>query len=241
MARGLLLKSVTGPSDLTLTTLHAGKLERYSELGCRLTLNNAEAVKDADIVILAVRRQDVVPVIREIRSSLNPETQTFVCFAAGVDTEMLLSELGGGFVYAIPNTALEIGESITVLAPVNVPDNRLASVKAVFDKLGTTVTVPERLLPAGTSLASCGIAFAMLYAQAACKGGVGMGFNPDEALGIVEQAMEGAVKLMKFHGSTPEQEIEKVATPGGLTRKGLDTMEKYGFSGAVAAGLEAAL
>ena len=69
------------------------------------------------------------------------------------------------------------------------------------------------------------------------EGGVQLGSYPKDALNIVAQTMEGALKLLETNGSHPEQEIDKVTTPGGLTIKGLNTMEQAGFTNAVIQGL----
>lgn len=133
-----------------------------------------------------------------------------------------------------------IGESVTFICPVSISGAKLDEVRGLFDKLGRTFVVDEAHLQAGTALASCGIAFAMRYARAATEGGVQLGFKPDVALGMVEQTVVGAMKLMEAHGSHPEVEIDRVTTPGGITIKGLNAMEEAGFTNAVIKGLKAA-
>lgn len=243
MAKGLLAKSVIPAENLTLTTAHAETLEAYRPLGCRLSLDNREAVQGADIVAIAVKPWLVIPVVREIRDVLDFKAQTIVCLAAGMDSDSLIPEFGCteiNFAYVIPNTAIEIGESVTFISPVGTMEPaRLKALEDIFSALGASFTVPASKLGAGTSLASCGIAFAMRYARAATEGGVELGFKPGESLAIVEQTVIGAMKLMQAHGSHPETEIDRVTTPGGLTIKGLNAMEKDGFTTAVIDGLKA--
>ena len=111
----------------------------------------------------------------------------------------------------------------------------------IFDEMGTTMYVEERLIPAGTALASCGIAFAMRYIRAASEGGVEIGFRPEEARKIVEYTVKGAAELLLASGNNPEVEIDKVTTAGGITIKGLNEMEHEGFTSAVIKGLKACL
>ena len=92
---------------------------------------------------------------------------------------------------------------------------------------------------AGTTLASCGIAYAMRYIRAAAEGGVELGFKADDAKRIVMQTVEGAVKLLEATGLHPEAAIDMVTTPGGVTIKGLNEMEHAGFTSAVIRGLKA--
>jgi pyrroline-5-carboxylate reductase len=97
----------------------------------------------------------------------------------------------------------------------------------------------EKLIPAGTALASCGIAFAMRYIRAAMEGGVELGFRPEEAARIVEHTVKGAATLLLESGEHPEAAIDKVTTAGGITIKGLNAMESRGFTAAVIDGLKA--
>ena len=109
----------------------------------------------------------------------------------------------------------------------------------MFDMLGTTLLTDEQHLGAGTTLASCGIAYAMRYIRAAAEGGVELGFRADDAKRIVMQTMRGAVELLQATGLHPEAAIDLVTTPGGVTIKGLNEMEHAGFTSAVIRGLKA--
>ncbi|MBR6631322.1 MAG: pyrroline-5-carboxylate reductase, partial [Alistipes sp.] len=97
----------------------------------------------------------------------------------------------------------------------------------------------EGLIPAGTSLASCGIAYALRYIRAAMEGGVELGFRADDAKRIVMQTLRGAADILAANNSHPEAEIDRVTTPGGLTIKGLNAMEASGFTHSVIEGLRA--
>lgn len=237
MAKGLVSKSVVSPDDITLTTRHESTLDPYRALGCRLTLDNEAAVRDADIVVIAVKPWAVIPLVEQLKDALS--SRIVVCLAAGM-TSSGLSDMLPRLVYAIPNTAMEVGESMTFITPATDDGPTLDTVKSIFDQLGQAMVVPVGSLQAGTSLASCGIAFAMRYARAASEGGVELGFKAADALMIVEQTVIGAMRLLQAHGSHPEAEIDKVTTPGGMTIKGLNAMEREGFTNAVIEGLKAA-
>ena len=106
------------------------------------------------------------------------------------------------------------------------------------NRLGQTRVVGEKQLRAGTLLASCGIAYAMRYIRAASEGGVEIGFRADDAKDIVLQTVKGAVALLQATGEHPEQAIDRVTTPGGITIRGLNAMEQAGFTKAVVEGLK---
>lgn len=112
-------------------------------------------------------------------------------------------------------------------------------VAGLFEGTGKVKIVPLGQLMAGTALASCGIAYALRYIRASAEGGVEMGFRAKDAEEIVAQTVKGAGALLEAHGSHPEEEIDKVTTPGGLTIKGLNAMEEAGFTNAVIKGLKA--
>jgi pyrroline-5-carboxylate reductase len=103
------------------------------------------------------------------------------------------------------------------------------------------LTVESNHLSAGTAVASCGIAYAMRYVRAAVEGSVELGFKASDAQQIVCQTLKGAVELLLQNGNNAEVEIDKVTTPGGITIKGLNTMEKNGFTNAVIEGLKASV
>ena len=80
---------------------------------------------------------------------------------------------------------------------------------------------------------------AFRYIRAAMEGGVEMGIYPNVAKEVVIQTLRGAIDLLEANESHPEVEIDKVTTPGGITIKGLNEMEAYGFTNAVIKGLKA--
>ena len=141
----------------------------------------------------------------------------------------------------VPNTAVEVLSGVTFIAQQGASDEQVTYVSQLFEALGFAMVVEEKLIPAGTSLASCGIAFAMRYIRAAMEGGVELGFRPAEAARIVEHTVKGAAALLLSHGAHPEAEIDKVTTAGGITIKGLNAMEKAGFTAAVIDGLKASM
>ena len=131
---------------------------------------------------------------------------------------------------------------MTFLVPCGaVAQQQTEQVKGIFDAMGETLITDEQHLASGTTLASCGIAYAMRYIRAAAEGGVELGFKADDAKRIVMQTMKGAVELLEATGLHPEAAIDLVTTPGGVTIKGLNEMEHAGFTSAVIRGLKAGL
>lgn len=233
--------------DITVTATHEATLEKFKAKGMNVSLNNAEAVEGADIIAIVVKPWLVEEVIKQIKPRLDFSRQTILCFAAGVKPEVFMNMLTDedghlpNVLFVIPNTAIEVGQSVTFISPVHSDENHTAMVKKIFDEAGKTSIVDQAHLGAGMALASCGLAYAFRYIRAAAEGGVELGIRPDEAARIVAQTVKGAAGLMEAHGSHPEAEIDKVTTPGGLTIKGLNAMEEAGFTNAVIKGLKASL
>lgn len=241
IARGLAKSGICPESDITCTAKSSATLEklRATNPGFNLLTCNCTAVKDADIVVLAVKPWLMQSVIGQLRPALNLSKQIIVSVAAGITCSQLEEWLGGGIIYrVIPNTAIEILQSMTfvVAAKENMPQTEL--INGIFDKLGTSMIIPESQLGACTALASCGIAFAMRYVQASAQGGVEIGVKASDAQKIVEHTMIGAAKLLLEKGAHPATEIDKVTTPGGITIRGLNEMEHAGFTSAVIKGLK---
>ena len=134
---------------------------------------------------------------------------------------------------------IEVLSSMTFVAARNASKEQTDLIINIFNELGNAMLVEERLMSAGTALASSGIAFALRYIRAAIEGGVELGFYPKQAQEIVVHTVKGAVDLLLENKSNPETEIDKVTTPGGITIKGLNEMELSGFTSSVIRGLKA--
>ena len=173
------------------------------------------------------------------------EKQFLMVVAAGVKSESISEWIGkdGKMIptfLVIPNIAIAQLQSMTFIVPfAEVTQQQTEQVKALFNMMGQSIITDESHLAAGTTLASCGIAYAMRYIRAASEGGVELGFKADEAKQIVMQTMKGAVELLQATGLHPEAAIDLVTTPGGVTIKGLNEMEHAGFTSSVIRGLKA--
>lgn len=242
IARGLAKGSIFSENDITCTTKGTATLEKLRETnpGFTLLTDNQQAVKGADIVVFAVKPWLMKEVIEQVRPALLPDSQIYISVAAGITCQELQEWTGSSSVIrVIPNTAIEIQESMTFITAASLDMPHLQLAEKIFSELGTTMTVPEKQLAACTALASCGIAFAMRYIHASAQGGVEIGVKASDAQKIVEHTMIGAAKLLLAKNAHPATEIDKVTTPGGITIRGLNEMEHAGFTSAVIKGLKA--
>ena len=242
IARGLAKGSFFAENEITCTAKSSATLEklRATNPTMNLTTNNMEAVRGADIVVFAVKPWLIKEVIEQVKPNLTPDNgQIYISVAAGIpcnDLEEMFESYN--VIRVIPNTAIEIGESMTFITASDLKLPALEMADKIFAELGQTMIVPESQIAACTALASCGIAFAMRYIHASAQGGVEIGIKAAEAQKIVEHTMIGAAKLLLVKNAHPATEIDKVTTPGGITIRGLNEMEHAGFTSAVIRGLK---
>ena len=251
IARGLAKGTMFKASDITCTAQSDETLEKMRKIDPDfiLTHDNVEAARNADIIIIAVKPWRVEMIIDEIKSVLDFEKQIIVSVAAGVTFDLLNTYLTKNTDFdclatptifrIMPNTAIEVMSSMTFVSARNASKEQTDLIIHIFNELGNAMLVEERLMGAGTALASSGIAFALRYIRAAIVGGVELGFYPKQAQEIVVHTVKGAVDLLLENKSNPEMEIDKVTTPGGITIKGLNEMELSGFTSSVIRGLKA--
>ena len=230
IARGLSQSSIVAPSEITVSNRGEEKLNELKSFNPSIhtTTDNKEA-----------------SVAYDIREVLDFPRQIIVSVVAGITlerlSELFSSEDAAPAIFrVIPNTAVSIRQSMTLISPYNAVPEQIDYIRSLFDSLGKSLLIEENLMTAGTALCSCGTAFVMRYMRAAIEGGIEMGIYPKDAALLVEQTVKGAAELLLTNGSHPEVEIDKVTTPGGITIKGLNEMEAAGFSSAVIRGLKAA-
>ena len=230
--------------DITVSDPSQAVVDKFAKLGVNVTTDNQQAAKTADIVCVVVKPWLVERVLTDIKAELAPKKQLLIVIAAGVPSANIKEWLGANcppLFLVIPNIAIAQLASMTFIVPCDTTQQQTKLIQSIFNDMGKSLLTDEQHLASGTTLASCGIAYAMRYIRAAAEGGVELGFKADDAKKIVMQTMKGAVELLEASGMHPEAAIDLVTTPGGLTIKGLNEMEHAGFTSAVIRGLKAGL
>ena len=242
---GLIKAPMFKTEDICVSDPSQAVLDKFAAMGVAVTTDNAAAAAAADVVMVVVKPWLVEKVLVGIKGSLSPARQTLIVIAAGVSSASIRQWLGEQcppLFLCIPNIAIAQLSSMTFLVPCAMAQpQQTAMVTELFEQMGHVLLTDEQHLSAGTTLASCGIAYAMRYIRAASEGGVELGFKADDAKRIVMQTMKGAVDLLDATNLHPEAAIDLVTTPGGVTIKGLNEMEHAGFTSAVIRGLKAGL
>jgi pyrroline-5-carboxylate reductase len=239
IVNGLLDQKDFDPEKLHITKRNPAELLHLSKQGVMVSSDNFKAAREADYVILGVKPYNVMAILKEIKPALNPGKQVIVSLATGITLAELYSILDADTVAfrAMPNIAADIRESITCICGSNATPQAENKLKALFNSIGSTISIDENLMEAATVLGACGIAFVLRFMRAMIQGGIQIGFDARTASQIVNQTVKGAAELMIQKNMHPEEAIDKVTTPKGCTIVGLNEMEHHGFSAAMVRGV----
>lgn len=239
MAEGLIKSGFIQPEHLIVTKRNTQTLQHLKEQGALVSNNNVEAVQYADWILLAVKPFQLKEVLSQVLPYLQPEKHVLVSVVTGAWVNDIREVVGDTIPIfrAMPNTAIAIQESMTCIYASGTTDEQVLYVTALFNQLGKSVFIEEKLMDAATVLGACGTAFAMRYIRANIQGGIEIGFSAATASLIAAQTVKGAAELLLQKNTHPEQEIDKVTTPKGCTIAGLNEMEHQGFSSSLIRGV----
>ncbi|MDH7448083.1 pyrroline-5-carboxylate reductase [Aquimarina sp. 2201CG14-23] len=213
--------------------------EVEEKLGVSTSQNIPTSIKDVKWVILCVQPRQLDIVLQEIKDILTAD-QILISTVTGTSIEEINAIVPNNKVVRVmPNTGAAKKLSMTCIAANNDVKEELAMVEKMFDTIGETLIIEERLMQAATVLGASGIAFFLRFLRAMIQGGIQMGFHPHEAQIIAVQTAIGAATLVAENGTHPEREIDKVTTPQGCTIEGLNEMEHQGLSSSVIKGVMA--
>jgi pyrroline-5-carboxylate reductase len=209
---------------------------QYFEAESRVVVceDNKEVAKKSDVIILAVKPNDLRGVAEEIAPFVNDEKMV-VSVAAGVPTRMIEGYLGKGkrVIRVMPNIGARVGESVTAMCTGEFAgDDDEMMVKEILSAIGDVYSVKESYMDVITGLSGSGVAFFAVMIEAMADGGVYEGLPHDLALKISAKTALGAA-IMILAGDTPSSIEQMTASPGGTTMRGLYAMEARGIKAAI--------
>lgn len=239
IAEGLIQSGFVQPKHIIITKRNIATLHNLERKGVLVSDDNNEAVRFAELIILAVKPFQVDDVLNRLKVEIHAKKHILVSVITGITIEHILKLVAAKIpiVRAMPNTAIAIQESMTCISYKDVDKDDLEYVQELFSQLGRVATIEEKLMDAATVLGACGTAYAMRYIRANIQGGIEIGFDASTANLIAAQTVKGAADLLLKKGTHPEQEIDKVTTPKGCTIAGLNEMEHQGFSSSLIKGI----
>jgi pyrroline-5-carboxylate reductase len=244
LAKGITANKLVPAADVVVADVLKQRLNHLKgKYGVAVTENNLQAVKAADIVILAVKPQSMAEVLAPLDKTID-KTKLVISIAAGIPIRFIEGYLkkAARIIRVMPNTPALVGEGAAALAPGgNATDEDMAMARHIFDSVGLSVVVKEDLLDAVTGLSGSGPAYMFIMIEALSDGGVLMGIPRDVSLKLTAQTMLGAAKLfLEVADSHPGALKDMVTSPGGTTIAGIKALENGGLRAALINAVEAA-
>ncbi len=237
IAKGILHSN--GATTMYLTKRNTTEIKDFEKYGnVTVTTDNAFAVKNSDILIFAVQPGHFEAILYDIKELLT-ENHVVISTITGFSIARMESVIGSDhyIIRSMPNTAISVGKSMTCICSNELGKKRIDLAKAIFNRMGHSLEIPEEQMQAATVICASGIAFWMRLIRATTQGAIQLGFDAKEAQELAMHTCNGAASLLVESGSHPEQEIDKVTTPKGCTIEGLNEMEHQGLSSSLIQGI----
>jgi pyrroline-5-carboxylate reductase len=208
--------------------------------GVKTSSSNKDAAAACNIIILAVKPQNMESVLDEISPAVTEE-KTVVSIAAGIPLGYLSSKLKTmRLVRVMPNTPALVQKGMTVMSLCECfSDADMAAVREIFMSIGELIVLPEKYMDAVTAVSGSGPAFIALFIEEMAAAGVKLGLSEDSAFTLSVQTAIGTAKLLET-GMPPSRLREMVTSPGGTTAAGLKVFHEKGLKDVVSAALTAA-
>jgi len=232
LIRGLLDAGAIRASQVTVTAAHEERVAKLREsLGVGAAASNREAARGADLVLVAVKPQQVPVVLAEIRDVLEPR-QLLISVAASVSTAFIEKHLDRPVpvVRAMPNTPALLKRGMTGIAPgTHARKEHLDLARSIFSAVGRVLTLDEKHMDAVTGLSASGPAFIYIVIESLAEGGVKVGLPRDVATELAAQTVLGAGAMVLETGEHPAKLKDLVTTPAGCTIDGILELEAGGL------------
>jgi pyrroline-5-carboxylate reductase len=228
---GMVQSGLCAPQKIVVSDVDAGRVALFEkDLGVRGVLNNAEAVRGADIVVMAVKPQIMNEALEGLKSALGPEA-LIVSIAAGIRTERIEKLLGDGrrVVRAMPNTpALVRAGAAAICGGRWASERDLAVAEHILGAVGLVVRVREDDMDAVTAVSGSGPAYAFYLIEAMLKAAKELGLEDAAARKLAYATVEGAGRLIKETGAEPAELRQKVTSKGGTTAAAVEVLDRAG-------------
>jgi pyrroline-5-carboxylate reductase len=237
-----LLDAGRDPADLLFT-------ERYPERAAQLeqaygirAVDTATAAQQADVLVVAVKPQDIEPLLAELADKIDPESLV-VSLCAGLPTALYERRLPPGVpvVRVMPNTPMLVGEAMSAVSPGRfATEVHLALAEELLGSVGKVVRVPESQQDAVTALSGSGPAYFFYLVEAMIDAGILLGLPRPMVTELITQSAIGAARMLRDSGEHPVLLREAVTSPGGTTIMTIRELERHGVRAALLAAIEAA-
>ncbi len=232
MLSALLDKAINVPQDITVSDISKARCQHLEQqYNVAVTSSNQQAAQAGEMVILAVKPQNMIEVITELNGKLQP-SQLVMSIIAGARINTLCLGLDHNRVVRVmPNTPAQIGEGMSVwTATAEVTDEQKKWVSAVLGAMGTEIYVDdEPYLDMVTAISGSGPAYVFLFVESLVDAALEIGLPPDIVDELVLQTLLGSGRLVQKSDKSPAELRRMVTSPGGTTAEALKKLEEGGF------------
>ncbi len=251
IVRGLISADRINATDVIASDPNEERRGLFAALGCRVTNDNATAVRGAATVLLAVKPQSAAHALAAMAPSL-PHTALVLSIMAGVSTAKIAASLARPgpplaqpIVRAMPNTPMLVGHGMTAICgAANTESTVLATMldraERIFGAAGHVVRVTEDQMDAVTAVSGSGPAYFFLLTELLAQAGTNAGLPPEVSATLARQTAIGAATMLLRTPTDPLELRQRVTSPGGTTQAALDSFAANHLSKIVSEAVAAA-
>ncbi|TFG05858.1 MAG: pyrroline-5-carboxylate reductase [Promethearchaeota archaeon] len=241
--KGLIEFAKLNPSNLHVSDIDPSKLNAVRDhYQVQIHSNNAELLKNVEIIIIAVKPQQIKALLKEISNNLS-HIELIISIAAGIETNYIekLIEREIPVIRVMPNICATVNAAVSALSKGKYMTAQAFKIaKVIFESIGPVVEVNEELMDVVTGLSGSGPAYIFLAIEALSDAGVLLGLPRDVSTILATQTTLGAAKMVLETGEHPATLKNKVTSPGGTTIRGLHVLEQLNFRAALIDAVKAA-
>jgi pyrroline-5-carboxylate reductase len=242
MIGALIRAGLFPPAAIQASDVNPDRIARLREAyGIRPAENNAALFRACDVVVLAVKPQQMDAVLSEIAGTSGygvKRPKLVISIAAGIPLRRVEEHLHPpldadgrkrlAMVRVMPNTPALVGAGVSGMSPnENAGAPEQAAAREILEAMGRVVVLPEAQLDAVTGVSGSGPAYVFYLAEAMAAGGVQAGLDAGDAAELALATIEGAARLMRERGEDPASLRRKVTSPGGTTEAALRVLEDH--------------
>ena len=244
LIKGMLLSQSFGPQQLLASDKVSQRLNCLAEnYKIKVFKKNSEVVRRSDVIILAVKPQNLEEALKEVREGFSKD-KLLISILAGIPVGKLQGILkrGGRIIRAMPNAPALVQEGATAIFRGDQATEKEEQIaRRIFDSVGKTIILrDESLMDAVTGLSGSGPAYVFVILEALSDGGVAMGLSREVATNLAIQTIAGAAKLARESRKHPGELKDMITSPGGTTIVGLKKLEEGGLRASLMEAVEAA-
>jgi pyrroline-5-carboxylate reductase len=232
LLQAFLKEALFTPEQIIATVAHESRATFLAnQWGIAVSTNNLAAVEHADLILLGVKPFQIPNLITRIHPVLTPQ-KTIVSIAASVTTHAIeeAAEMEIPVIRAMPNTPSQVGAGMTALCRGRfASEEQMQMAARIFETVGRTVTVDEKMMDAVTGLSASGPAFLYIILESLAEAGVKVGLPRDVSTLLAAQTAFGAAKMVLETGYHPALLKDAVTTPAGCTIDGILELEEGGL------------